>query len=200
MGKDIKIDPDFDFSATLGKGRRLRGTIVEIKPTFLVFGTEIRPSDLDNRYWVVAMDLRDGMTGLRRPVPSDRIIEFLELLEFDYGRASWVVYDSSPTSICPLDIPHKVRGLGSGVVYFFADRELQFVKIGWTSAHPETRLEQVQSYCPLDLTVLATIEGTQKMERSIHRQFSHLRTNGEWFRADSELLKFIGQEGSSWNM
>lgn len=41
--------------------------------------------------------------------------------------------------------------------------------------------------------VLGVIPGTFADENRLHKQFAHLRTTGEWFRAEPELLEFIAK-------
>jgi hypothetical protein len=39
--------------------------------------------------------------------------------------------------------------------------------------------------------VLATVPGSPRDEARCHAAFKHLRTSGEWFRAEPDLLEFI---------
>jgi len=69
-----------------------------------------------------------------------------------------------------------------------------FVKIGISTDIPN-RLNGIHSRHPLPLTVLGVIPLPPKMhgakDRSIHDQFAQLRQQGEWFRAEPELLQYI---------
>lgn len=71
-----------------------------------------------------------------------------------------------------------------GLVYFirFGDR----IKIGFT-----TNLQSRMKAIPYDEILMVT-PGTMDDERQCHQAFAHLRETGEWFRADPELLAFIG--------
>lgn len=63
------------------------------------------------------------------------------------------------------------------------------IKIG-SSARVERRLKTIaNSSGPIRL--LATCEGDAVEERYFQKRFAHLRTEGEWFRAEQELLDFI---------
>lgn len=81
------------------------------------------------------------------------------------------------------DVARKEVRDAKGVVYFmrFGDR----VKIGFT-----TNLKQRMVDLPND-EVLGTVPGTFADEKRCHTAFAHLRVNGEWFRAEPDLLEFI---------
>lgn len=79
-----------------------------------------------------------------------------------------------------------------GVVYFIRAKGVSLVKIGYSS-NPEQRLRNLQTSCPHQLDILATLPGSQQTEADIHKKFGHLRMNGEWFRLTSELFAFIGE-------
>ena len=67
-------------------------------------------------------------------------------------------------------------------VYFVRYRDR--VKIGY-SIEPQTRIKAH----PCD-EILAIVPGDHKDEQRYHKQFAHLRENGEWFRAEPELLEY----------
>ena len=76
-------------------------------------------------------------------------------------------------------------------VYFVRLGEGGPVKIGFTLILKQ-RLSQLQTSAAEPLQVLGTIPGaTRALEKRLHRQFSHLRTSGEWFAAEEELLDWI---------
>jgi hypothetical protein len=91
-----------------------------------------------------------------------------------------------PPTVGPLDLRIE------GGVYFVLFQG--FVKIG-IPTDIKNRLKSVHSSHPLPLTLLGVIPLPPKMhrakERSIHDQFAHLRQQGEWFRAEPELLQYI---------
>lgn len=85
----------------------------------------------------------------------------------------------------------KPRQVGEPRVYFvrFAD----YRKIGWTSDLP-ARLVDLEKNLPKPLTILHSRPGSKADEWALHKQFSHLRLRGEWFRVVPELLDFIEQK------
>lgn len=78
----------------------------------------------------------------------------------------------------------------SQTVYFISADGLDFIKIGITK-DLETRLKKMQVGSPFRFQVLRTVRGEEPHEIALHKRFSHLRHDREWFRADLELLQFI---------
>lgn len=72
------------------------------------------------------------------------------------------------------------------MVVYFARRE-RLIKIGTT----RNLSARIRSLGGPGIVILATIPGGYLVERQILRQFSHLRTAGEWFEPAQELLDFI---------
>lgn len=79
-------------------------------------------------------------------------------------------------------------------VYFVEAAGLGKIKIGYAS-HAATRLLNLQTACPVLLTVLAIIPGTPDDELEIQKQFRHLRCHGEWYFATDELRAYISARG-----
>lgn len=78
-----------------------------------------------------------------------------------------------------------------GGVYFISRGHNGPVKIGWTS-HLMRRWGQLQAAEREETFLMGWIRGgTRADERAMHKRFSHLRIQGEWFRQDSELLSFM---------
>jgi hypothetical protein len=75
-----------------------------------------------------------------------------------------------------------------GYTYFV--RAGDAIKIGHTTKF-NRRLHHLRSGSGEPLEVLAVVPETVIGEYEAHRMFDHLRLNGEWFRADPELLGFI---------
>jgi hypothetical protein len=71
-----------------------------------------------------------------------------------------------------------------GAVVYYA-RLSDRVKIGTTTC----LAQRMQSINPEEL--LVTESGGVALERRRHRQFSHLRTHGEWFRLEGALAEHI---------
>lgn len=88
------------------------------------------------------------------------------------------------------------RSPGSCCVYFFGCQ--QFVKIGWTSFDPRTRIEQLQIANPYEIFEIARIEYPSEAhailaEREFHERFADSRVRGEWFLLSEPLLAFLSQ-------
>ena len=75
-------------------------------------------------------------------------------------------------------------------VYYY-QRDGQ-VKIGETK-RLEQRVNTHDKAAPGEGVLLGVERGDRNVEQARHRQFSHLREEGEWFRAEPELLEFIAQ-------
>lgn len=82
------------------------------------------------------------------------------------------------------------RPLGSraGFVYFLRSGEA--VKIGF-STRPAERLAALADSLPGGGEVIGCVPGSEEDELAVHERFSALRLNGEWFRADAELLSYV---------
>jgi len=113
---------------------------------------------------------------LRLPVCETHILK-------TYRLASMMIRDALP-DLKPKEIIRNAVNAGSlGVVYFL--RLGSLVKIGFT-----TNLESRMKVVPHE-ELLATMPGTMKDERRLHRQFADLRQTGEWFRHEGDLPRFI---------
>jgi len=80
-------------------------------------------------------------------------------------------------------------------VYFLSSGTL--IKIGFTGIGARSRLAAIQTMSPQPVTILATVPGDMQYEKELHLKFKHLRSHGEWFRAEPELLEFIGKAKAS---
>ncbi len=78
------------------------------------------------------------------------------------------------------------------MVYFIRHGLKGAVKIG-TSLNVIDRLKTLQCAHPDDLYLIGAMVGDEDVEKKLHRQFSHLRIRGEWFRAENELLEYIAK-------
>ena len=70
-----------------------------------------------------------------------------------------------------------------GTVYYM--RVGNRVKIGWSSNLPARLL----TFNPEELVAVET--GSKTVERQRHREFSQLRTTGEWFRLEEPLQSYL---------
>lgn len=73
-------------------------------------------------------------------------------------------------------------------IYFVQGLSGGPVKIG-ISINPEERRRHLRY--PEELVILATIKGTEQMERELHARFDSIRLFGEWFEPAPELLQYI---------
>lgn len=89
--------------------------------------------------------------------------------------------------------PALLRRSAVGNVYFIScDKALFPIKIGY-AVDVRVRLRALQGAIPWPLQVLFSMQGDVTKERELHRQFSHLRMEGEWFARGHELLEYITQ-------
>lgn len=82
----------------------------------------------------------------------------------------------------------------TGRVYFIQGGDL--IKIGYAKS-PQKRLDNLKTGCAFELTLLASMPGSVKLERHIHERFADLRHLREWFRVDPKLTRFI-REVAGW--
>lgn len=77
------------------------------------------------------------------------------------------------------------------IIYFL--RCKNFVKIGHTRYSVQTRLSQIQPFCPFPLLAEYAYFGHVKEEHEIHKTLSHLRVEFEWFKYNQEMRDFIAK-------
>lgn len=65
-----------------------------------------------------------------------------------------------------------------------------YVKIGF-SRKLWKRLAKIQEYAPEKITVYGKFPGSTRDEILLHKRFYQHRLNGEWFRYDGELKRWI---------
>lgn len=65
-----------------------------------------------------------------------------------------------------------------------------FAKIGF-SANPRKRYLSIQTANPSKCVLAATWPGSRKLEKALHKKFSHRRSHLEWFHLSSEILSLI---------
>lgn len=83
-------------------------------------------------------------------------------------------------------------------IYFIHAPTVGRIKIGFASGHPDRRFKICQTHSPCELVKLGAIVTDMLSEAHVHRQFASLRDQGEWFRAEPELLDFIAQRIPPW--
>ncbi len=82
-------------------------------------------------------------------------------------------------------------------VYFLLNENSHAIKIGLAKDLAK-RMKALQTSSPANLRLLKSVqvEGgkeAQKLEQSLHKQFSEIRLAGEWFKAEANLLEYISQ-------
>jgi hypothetical protein len=65
------------------------------------------------------------------------------------------------------------------------------IKIGFSSK-VEERMKQIATTAPAELKLLATIEGSIRLEKAIHRHLAEHRLTREWFRDCQPVRETIG--------
>ncbi len=78
-------------------------------------------------------------------------------------------------------------------VYLIQSLENGYYKIG-VSKHPQKRIQQLQTGNSSEIKLISIYlsENSNKVEKTIHRRFSHLKKHGEWFELSiSEETKFL---------
>lgn len=67
-------------------------------------------------------------------------------------------------------------------IYLIQSLENSYYKIG-TSIHPQKRLREIQTGNPSPVKLIDTYpsEFANKIERTLHRRYAHVKKEGEWF-------------------
>lgn len=78
-------------------------------------------------------------------------------------------------------------------VYFIEAVGAACIKIG-VSFNAAQRVSELQTACPFDLRLIATIPGaTERDEQALHERFAAHRVRGEWFVPSPEIMAFIAE-------
>ncbi|MEL7315573.1 MAG: GIY-YIG nuclease family protein, partial [Cyanobacteria bacterium J06559_3] len=88
-------------------------------------------------------------------------------------------------------------GNQTNFIYFVFNADSHAIKIG-RAKNVSRRLQSLQTASPAPLKLLKTIsidglEAAKALEESLHQQFQELRLYGEWFRADTVLMKYTDE-------
>ena len=82
-------------------------------------------------------------------------------------------------------------------LYFIGCENINMVKIG-IAYFVANRLKDIQNMCPIPIGIIGIIEnGGKGLERELHKKFNHLRSHGEWFILDGELIDYIRRNCSN---
>jgi hypothetical protein len=84
----------------------------------------------------------------------------------------------------------------SDQVYVIGNANSTTVKIG-VSIDPIRRLREIQSMCPIPITLLWSCPGGTALEQSLHHEFDQFRSHGEWFTFPSDPVAAIRQAVAS---
>lgn len=74
---------------------------------------------------------------------------------------------------------------------YFAQSENGSIKIGYTRKSAMGRIGALKSAMSEKITLLATMPGSLKTEKALHKKFSAYCVGGEWFNPDKSILVFI---------
>lgn len=108
------------------------------------------------------------------------------------ARAEWLV---RPDGISAR-VDAKEARERKGTVYFIEGiGELGFLKIGFTAGSAVSRVKGLQTGHPEKIDVAYELDGDERLERLIHRIFSHSRACGEWFHDRDDILKIVRRSG-----
>jgi hypothetical protein len=75
-------------------------------------------------------------------------------------------------------------------LYLILDTSSKKLKIG-RSKNVQKRIKQLQTSNSGSLSILFTLKGEGFREEYVHRMFSHLNTNGEWFEYDNCIIDYF---------
>lgn len=93
---------------------------------------------------------------------------------------------------------HWLRRNGDKDFIYFAEAfDANAVKIGVTK-DPLGRVKDLQCGSPHELYLLLVVEGGQREEQLLHRDWAKFRIRGEWFRLEDKLRTFIWSQASAW--
>jgi excisionase family DNA binding protein len=115
-----------------------------------------------------------------RRLQSQRIITFRQM-----GRK--ILFTESDLT----EYTKRTRFGARTFLYFIGGDSTGFVKIG-IADDPVVRVQTLQTGCPYELSLLATIqyptrEHAVEMERVLHKRFSAIHLRGEWFKPIENL-------------
>lgn len=86
-----------------------------------------------------------------------------------------------------------LAGKGAGwpaTIYFVEAPRARLIKIGQTQ-HLRSRFSGLRAASPVNVRLLAYLEGFDADERALHLRFANWRTHGEWFRPNPHLMAMI---------
>ena len=81
------------------------------------------------------------------------------------------------------------------MIYVVYAESYQVVKIGY-AADVDKRIRELQCGCPEPLQKLVVFPGEREEEKALHDRFSEYRVQGEWFRYEGPVVRFVWDMGS----
>ena len=112
---------------------------------------------------------------------TDDYIKELDAKAKDEETNEWIKLKKTPKKIVDDDL------------YLILDTSSKKLKIG-RSKNVSKRLRQLQTSNSGYLSLLFLIKGKGHREESVHKKFSHLNTNGEWFEYDNSIIDYFKRE------
>ena len=78
------------------------------------------------------------------------------------------------------------------MIYFIQNTETKHIKIGY-SDNIRSRLSDLQTSSPHELSILTICEGGIEVEKELHDKFNNYYVRGEWFNPSEELISYINE-------
>jgi hypothetical protein len=86
----------------------------------------------------------------------------------------------------------KRGGQCVGSIYLIWDGGA-YVKLGWTSCTPQSRIAELQCGNPHTLVLLGTKRGKLSDELALHKAWNRCRFRSEWFAPDHEMWSALSE-------
>jgi hypothetical protein len=115
------------------------------------------------------------------------ILRHADQIDVDLRAIDGLVEAARPARPTTSEIPVPA----TGIVYLIGAPGS--LKIGFT-VNVRSRFDGLRTSSPLDLSVLALLEGSRQLERELHRRFAVHRLRGEWFLDVPEIRDFFARD------
>lgn len=117
---------------------------------------------------------------------------------------AWIRSWASPTAtvVTPgnrtVSLDGDLMAHATHFVYFILNEDSRAIKIG-RAKDLRKRMKALQTSSPVSLKLLKSVQlssekEAHELEHSLHKRFSDFRMEGEWFRAEAELLEYVGRD------
>lgn len=78
------------------------------------------------------------------------------------------------------------------IMIYFVLCNTEWIKIGFTVKNDASdRIDAMRTGNPYELTLIATMKGTQLDEYRLHKMFAKYRGKGEWFRFNLTIMRYL---------